>query len=72
MDSENATYYTDTISDLEKEQADFLKLSKEQITVIKSTKRYINATLQDVYGNEGYYRKGWRTWPDTLMNTMVR
>jgi hypothetical protein len=30
MDSENATCYTDKISDLETEQADFLKLSKNR------------------------------------------
>jgi hypothetical protein len=32
MDRENTTYYTDKISDLEKEQAHFLKHSKEQIS----------------------------------------
>jgi hypothetical protein len=37
MDSEDASYYKNKISDLEKEHADFLKLSKEQITVVKST-----------------------------------
>jgi hypothetical protein len=35
MDSEDASYYTEKISDLEREQADFFKLSKEQITVVK-------------------------------------
>jgi hypothetical protein len=33
MDSEDANYYTDKISPLENEQLDFLKHSKEQITV---------------------------------------
>jgi hypothetical protein len=32
MDSEDSSCYTDKISNLEKEQPDFLKLSKEQIT----------------------------------------
>jgi hypothetical protein len=35
MDNEDASYYTDKISNLEEEQLDFLKLSKEQITVVK-------------------------------------
>jgi hypothetical protein len=39
MDSEDASYYADKISILEKEQIDFLKLSKEQITVVKTTLR---------------------------------
>jgi hypothetical protein len=71
MDSEDASYYTDKISELEKEQADFLKLSKEQITVVKSTLISINTTLQDVYENENY-QKDCRLWPNMLMNTMVR
>jgi hypothetical protein len=58
MDSEDASYYTDKISDLEREQADFLKLSKEQITVVKSTLRAINTTLRDVYENERVLSKG--------------
>lgn len=58
MDSEDASYYTDKISDSEREQADFLKLSKEQITVVKSTLRSINTTLQDVYENERVLSKG--------------
>jgi hypothetical protein len=37
MDNEDASYYAEKISDLEKEQIEFLKLSKEQITVVKST-----------------------------------
>ena len=35
VDNEDANYYTDKISHLENEQLDFLKLSKEQITVVK-------------------------------------
>ena len=39
MDSEDANYYTDKISHLENEHLDFLRLSKEQITVVKTTLR---------------------------------
>ena len=39
MDSEEASLYAEKISSLEKEQIDFLKLSKEQITVVKATLR---------------------------------
>jgi hypothetical protein len=35
MDSEDASYYAESISGLEKEQIDFLKLSKEQIFLNK-------------------------------------
>jgi hypothetical protein len=52
MDSEDASYYTDKISNLEREQVDFLKLSKEQITIVKSTLRAVNTTLRDVSENE--------------------
>jgi len=44
LDAEDASYYTDKISQVENEQLDFLKLSKEQMTV-KSTLRSINSTL---------------------------
>ena len=33
LDNEDANYYSDKIKDLEKEQIEFLRLSKEQITV---------------------------------------
>lgn len=58
MDSEDALYYTDKISNLEREQIDFLKLSKEQITVVKSTLRSMNSTLIDVSENERILSKG--------------
>jgi hypothetical protein len=58
MDSEDASYYTDKISKLEREQIDFLKLSKEQITVVKSTLRSLNSTLMDVSENEKILSKG--------------
>ena len=52
LDAEDASYYTDKISQLENEQLDFLKLSKEQMTVVKSTLRSINSTLLTVSENE--------------------
>jgi ribosomal protein L10 len=58
MDSEDASYYAEKISSLEKEQIDFLKLSKEQITVVKSTLRSLNSTLLAVSENERILSKG--------------
>jgi hypothetical protein len=52
MDSYDESYYTDKISRLEKEQFDFLKLSKEQLTVVKSTLKSMNSTIMDVSENE--------------------
>jgi hypothetical protein len=52
MDSEDASYYTDKISNLGKEQADFLKLSKEQITVVKSTLLSVNSISTEVTHDE--------------------
>jgi hypothetical protein len=57
MDSEDASYYAEKISSLEKEQLDFLKLSKEQITV-KSTLRSSNSTLIAISENERILTKG--------------
>ena len=48
MDSEDASYYTEKITNLEREQLDFLKLSKEQITCqinLKIDEFYINLWL---------------------------
>jgi len=58
MDSEDASYYAEKISSLEKEQIDFLKLSKEQITVVKTTLRSMNSTLLAVSENERVLSKG--------------
>jgi ferritin len=58
MDSEDASYYAEKISSLEREQIDFLKLSKEQITVVKSTMRSMNSTLIAVSENEKVLSKG--------------
>jgi hypothetical protein len=45
MESKYASYYAEKISSLGKEQIDFLKLSKEQITVVKSTLRSMTSTF---------------------------
>jgi vacuolar-type H+-ATPase subunit I/STV1 len=58
MDSKDASYYAEKISSLEKEQIDFLKLSKEQIIVVKSTLRSLNSTLIAVSENEKVLSKG--------------
>ena len=58
LDNEDANYYTDKISHLENEQLDFLKLSREQITVVKSTLRSVNSTLLTVSENEKILCKG--------------
>jgi hypothetical protein len=52
LDNEDANYYSDKINSLENEQMDFLKLSKEQITVVKSTLRSLHSTLLAVSENE--------------------
>jgi len=51
-------YYTDKISHLENEQLDFLRLSKEQITVVKTTFRSIKSTLLTVSENVKFLSKG--------------
>ena len=58
MDSEDALYHAEKISSLEKKQTDFLRLSKEQITVVKSTLRSINSTLLAVSENEKILSRG--------------
>jgi hypothetical protein len=58
MDSQDASYYTDKISHLENKQLDFLKLSKEQIAVVKTTLRSMNSTLSTVTENEKDLARG--------------
>jgi len=58
MDSVEVSYYAEKISGLEKEQIEFLKLSKEQITVVKSTFRSLNSTILGVSENERILSKG--------------
>jgi hypothetical protein len=52
LDNEDTNYYCDKINSLEKEQMEFLRLSKEQITDVKSTLRSLNSTLLAVSDNE--------------------
>jgi hypothetical protein len=53
MDSEDVSYYAEKISNVEKEQTDFLELSKEQITAVKPTLRPMTSTLLAVSDGEG-------------------
>ena len=48
----DAHEYNQHISQLEREQSEFLHISKEQITVIKSTINSVNTTLKQVNKNE--------------------
>ena len=48
----DADGYNEHISTLEKEQKDFLHISKEQMTVIKSTIGSVNLTIQRINDNE--------------------
>lgn len=52
MDEDDASFYNEKISQVEKEQLDFLTLSKEQITIVKSTLTMINRTMRDVTSNQ--------------------
>jgi hypothetical protein len=58
MDTEYASYYAEKISSLEKQQIYFLKLSKEQITVVKANLRTMISTLFAVSENERVLSKG--------------
>jgi hypothetical protein len=58
LDDENESFYNKKISQLETEQADIIKLSKQQVIVFKSTLRSVNYTLQDVARNEAVLAKG--------------
>jgi vacuolar-type H+-ATPase subunit I/STV1 len=54
LDNEDANYYTHKITHLENEQLDVLKLSKEQISVVKTILRSVNSTLLSVSENEKF------------------
>jgi len=58
MDSNDASYFAEKVSNLEKEELEFLSLSKEQVTVVKSTLRYLNSTLLTVSEYEKMLSKG--------------
>jgi len=58
LDNEDANFYSDKINSLEKEQMEFLRLSKKQITVVKSTLRSLNSTMLAVSDNKKILSKG--------------
>jgi hypothetical protein len=58
LDNEDANYYSKKINSLEKEQVEFLRLSKELITAVKSTLRSLNSTMLAVSDNERILSKG--------------
>lgn len=58
MDSNDASYYAKKVSNLEKEQLEFLSLAKEEVTVVKSTLRSLNSTVLAVSENERMLSKG--------------
>jgi hypothetical protein len=54
----DARNYNKHISELEKEQKEFLHLSNEQMTIIKTTITSVNSTLQKVNQNEKVLKEG--------------
>jgi hypothetical protein len=58
MDREDASYYTDKISNLEREQIKFPKLSEQQIAVVRSILQSMKSTLMDVSESGRVLSKG--------------
>jgi hypothetical protein len=58
LDSDNEEFYNNKITQLEGEQSELIKLSREQMIVVKSTLKSVNKTLNDVTSNESIFRKG--------------
>jgi hypothetical protein len=54
----DARNYNNHITELEKEQREFLHLSNEQMTIIKTTITSVNSTLQKVNQNEKVLKEG--------------
>jgi hypothetical protein len=54
-------FYNDKITQLVSEQADLIKLSKEQMPVVKSTLRSVNYTFNVAATNEAVLAKGFGT-----------
>jgi len=52
LDSENASCYINKIPNIVREQTEFLKLSEEQIKVVKQTPRSVNSTSMEVSQNK--------------------
>jgi hypothetical protein len=60
----DAKNYNKQITELEKEQKEFLHLSKEQITVIRTSITSVNVTMQKVEQNEKLLKDGF----DKMLN----
>jgi len=58
MDSNDVSHYAETVSNLEKEQLEFLSLSKEQVTDFKSNLSSLKSTLLTGSENEKILSKG--------------
>ena len=58
LDSDNEEFYNSKITQLEGEQADLIKLSREQVVLVKSTLKSVNKTLNDVSNNELILKRG--------------
>jgi hypothetical protein len=58
LDSDNEEFYNTKITKLEGEQSELIKLSREQVIVVKSTLKSVNKTINDVTSNESIFRKG--------------
>jgi hypothetical protein len=58
LDEDDGKFYTDKISQLEQEQASFLRLPKEQVVLVKATLKTVNRTLHDVAYNKQILEKG--------------
>lgn len=58
LDNDDAAYYTSKISELEQDQKEFLRIAKDQMTVIKSAVSSFNSTIRDVERNERVLKDG--------------
>ena len=59
-------FYNQKISQLEKEQLDWLKLNREQVIVVRSTLRSVNQTLYDIPTHEMLLTKELRKILDSV------
>jgi hypothetical protein len=58
MDADNEEFYNKKKSRLEEEESDLIKLSREQMIIVKSTLKSVNRTLHDFSKNELILEKG--------------
>jgi hypothetical protein len=58
LDSDEANYYTTKINELEQEQMDFIRITRDQMLVVKSAITSFNFTLRDVQKNEKFLKDG--------------